>query len=101
VNHEWFYVLITATDRTKDLDEITAGKNTIGDAWVRIALRDLYDMEAALDQLPPGTHVFWSGPRTLRRRGIKPGPLALPSKGTIAEVEEHCRELGLTLLVTR
>ena len=101
VNREWYFSLLTGTNHTKSYEEITAGENVVGDAWVKVTVRDVCDLLAVLDQLPPGTHLVWTGPRAQRGRGIKPGDLALPSRSTRAEVEERCRELGLHLLITR
>ena len=101
VNREWYFSLLTGTNRIKSYQEITAGENVIGDAWIKLTVRGVDDLVAVLDQLPPGTHLVWSGPRALKGQGIKPGDLALPSKSTRGQVEDRCHELGIRLLIAR
>lgn len=101
VNRDWYFSVLTGTNRVKSYDEITSGENVIGDAWVKVTVQGMYDLLATLDQLPPGTHLVWTGPRALKGQGVAPGDLALPSRATRSQVEDRCRELGIQLLVAR
>jgi hypothetical protein len=101
VGREWYFTLITATNRTKTHQEITLSENVVGKEWAKLTVQGVHDTEVALEKLPPDTHVVWTGPQTLRQRGIGSGDLALPPRRAIEDIKAHCQELGVRLEVSR
>ena len=63
VGREWYYTLIAGPRRLRTYDEITLGENKVEDGGVKLTIQGVHDLEATLEQLPPGTHVTWWGPR--------------------------------------
>jgi hypothetical protein len=98
---EWYFTLITATNRSKTYQEITSGENVVGDEWAQVTVQGVYDIEVALEQLPPDTYVRWTGPATLKRQGIRPGSLTLPSHRDVESVKAYCTEQDIRLEVSR
>ena len=101
VGQEWYFTLITATNRTKADQEITSPENVIENGWTKVTVQGIDDVEVALAQLPPDTYVVWLGPQTLEGRGVSPGDLALPPRRTLEEFREQCQDLGVQLEISR
>ena len=101
VGREWYYSLIAGTNRSKTYDEITLDENRVENGQVKLTIQGIYDLESTLEKLPPGAHILWSGPKGLRRAGMRPGDLALPPSGVVDDVQAHCQELGIHLRVRR
>lgn len=97
VGSEWYFCLITATNRLKTYEEITAGEPALDPEWTRIVVHGTHDLEATLEQVPPGTLVVWRGPKTIKQLGTKPRNLVLPSSRTVQSIEATCQELGIRL----
>jgi hypothetical protein len=101
VGREWYFTLVTATNRLKTYEEVTAGESGVEDNWVQITVQGVHDAEATLEQLPPEVHVAWMGPRALRQSGVQAGDLALPPPRLVEEITSHCQEVGVRLEVIR
>lgn len=101
VGGEWYFTLVTGTDRLKTYQEVTIGRKDVADDWVELSVRGIHDLEASLAQLPAGTEVTWLGPRGLKQRGLKPGNLALPPRSTLQDVRSFCAQAGIELEVSR
>ena len=99
VGTEWYFSLSTATNRLKTYDEITAGETTLDPQWTRLVVHGTHNLEATLEQIPPGTLVVWMGPKTLKRFGSKPRDLVLPPSRTVRAIEAYCQELDIRLQV--
>lgn len=101
-NGDWHFTLMTGTNRSKSLDEITADENIVThDGWVKITVQGVEALETILGQLPAGESVFWSG-----GPGSGPAPsegsiLTLPPQGTVAAIQESCGLLDLKLQVSK
>jgi hypothetical protein len=98
---EWYHALITGTRRAKTIEEIMGGENAIGNAWVSLIVRGIYDLEATIDRLPPESTVAWMGPRTLRRKGANANVIRLPPRGQRRQLQAACREASIRLLIER
>lgn len=97
---KWYYTLITATNRLKTWEEITSQEDVVtGEWWGKITIRDIRELEAVLERLPPDTSVTWCGPQALERSGTQPGDLALPPESVIDEVKAYCEETGVQLQI--
>ena len=70
-----------------------------GEGWIKITVRDIRELEAVLERLPPDTSVTWRGPQALERSGTQPGDLALPPESVIDEVKAYCEETGVQLQI--
>ena len=101
VGREWFFTLVTGTNRPKTYQEVALDTNTVEENWVKVTVRGTPDLEATLDQLPPDTQVAWHGPRVLKQSGLRPGDLAFPPREVIEDIETHCHELGIQLAISR
>lgn len=94
----WNFTLIAGTNRVKSYAEITA---ETGAAGSKITVQGVERLFESLDQLPSDTDVVWLGPRALAERGVLPRDLALPPEAMIADVQEHCWEIGIALEIAR
>jgi hypothetical protein len=101
VGREWYFTLISGTNRIKTVQEIASGENTIGEDWVKVTVQGVHDIQVTLERLPSDAHVVWLGPQALKRRGSRPGVLALPPRRDVEDVQAHCQELGVRLEVSR
>ena len=101
VGREWYYTLVAGPNRPKTYDEITLDENRIEEGRVKLTIQGVHDLEATLEQLPPGAHVTWWGPKGLGQAGMRPGNLAPPSNRVIDDVQEHCQDSGIHLHVSR
>jgi len=91
--------LVTATNRAKTIEEITAGENMVEDTWVTLTLRGIHDLEATIERLPASTALIWIGPRTLRQRGTHASIIRLPPHRHLIQVWTTCEEAGIGMQV--
>jgi hypothetical protein len=98
---EWYFTLITGTNRVKTYEEVTGGENVVEDAWVKVTVKGTHDLEAVLEQVPTDTLVLWVGPRQLRLSGAKPGGLAMPPRRMARDIASYCEEAGIQLEMGR
>ena len=98
---EWYFTLIGGTDRIKAVKEITSGESTIERDWVKVTVQGVYDLQLTLERLPADAYVVWMGPQAIKRRGSRPGVLALPPRRDVEDVKIHCQELGVQLELSR
>lgn len=96
---DWYHALITGTHRAKTIEEIMGGENAIGNVWVSLILRGIYDLEATIGRLPPESTVAWIGPRTLRQRGVMANAIRLPPRQQQSQVEALCKEASIRLVI--
>ena len=95
----WNFVLITGTDRTKTVEEITTGSDTTTDSWVKVSAVGTDGINSQLRRLPTGESVAWIGAETRQQWSAPAGPLALPPVTIVDAVTAVCRDLGLHLQV--
>jgi hypothetical protein len=101
VGREWYFTLIGGTNRIKALQEIASGENAIGEDRVKVTVQGMHDIQVTLERLPYDARVVWMGPQAIKRRGNKPGILALPPRRDVEDVKAHCQELGVQLEVNK
>jgi hypothetical protein len=101
---DWYYTLITGTNRLKTLAEVRARTNIVQpDGWVSILVRETGPLKTLLRRLPPGEQVTWPGTEWLKQAGAGKDMverMGLPESETVAEIEDLCRQLDLALTVT-
>jgi hypothetical protein len=97
---EWYFTLITGTNRNKTIEEITSSENTVGgDGLLKITVQGVEDLKTVLGLLPKDETIIWPNDP-----GIEPGlfdrtRLTLPPLEMVEEVQEHSRQLELDLRV--
>ncbi|WP_372366864.1 hypothetical protein [Candidatus Uabimicrobium sp. HlEnr_7] len=57
---EWYFCLITGTNRLKTAEEITPIEEKIEDRWVKITVKGVDKAKKVLQQLESGTSLFGS-----------------------------------------
>ncbi len=95
----WNYVLVTGTNRSKTVEEITTGPDATTDGWIKVSAQGVDGLESVLRRLPANESISWIGRQTREQWMLPAGPLALPPAGTIDQVTTFCRGLGLNLQV--
>ncbi len=61
---QWRFTLITGTNRTKTLEEITTGEDALtADGWVNIHVQGLAAIQSVVSRIPPGEWLSWIGPQ--------------------------------------
>ena len=96
----WNFVLITGTDRSKTVEEITTGPDTVtADGPVKVSAQGLDGIKSQLRRLPPNEGISWIGKQTREQWMLAAGPLELPPADILDAVTAYCREAGLNLHV--
>jgi len=95
---EWYYTLITATNRLKTYQEITTAENrVIKEGWVKITVKGVDSLKELLGRLPQGEKVFWMDGTRLEQMPDEGRRFGFPDKRVVDEFERYCRQLGLEL----
>jgi hypothetical protein len=98
---DWYFTLITGTNRLKTIAELTTRESVVKHDWVKITVNGISDVKAALGRLPPGARVVWYGKRDLPRGYPVPEvTLELPPTHLAEEVQSLCSELGIQMTVS-
>ena len=97
---EWFFTLVTGTNRLKSYEEITSGENVLTEAgWVKITVSGNDAIKAALSRLPAGEQVIWLDGAWLAMVGGERGDLVFPARNIVDDIETHCALLGIELQI--
>lgn len=97
VENEWYFTLITGTNRLKGYEEITSDEDMIEDGWVKITVRDVDSIKTILDRLPESEEVFWIDDKWLEQVQGKTGDFLLPDIEIVDDIKLYCRQLGIEL----
>jgi len=99
-NNQWYFTLITGTNRVKSLEEIISNENTVtSDSWVRISVQGVDSIQNVLNGLPQHEEIFWASKQWLKQAQIQADQITLPPQEIIDVVQEYCKQLGLDLHV--
>ena len=79
---QWKFSLLVGTNREKTLDEVKS-TDTVLDG--------MDGLRSALENVSPGQYITWSTKETL----------SFPPEGIIEQVEQICRDQGLSLSIAR
>jgi len=102
VDGAWWFTLITGTNRTKSLEEITSGEDVVSeDGWVRLHAQGLQALENLLQRLPEEEELFWAGAQWLQGAQTDGDGLALPPQEMVQDVKDHCERRGVVLHVSQ
>jgi hypothetical protein len=97
---QWHFTLVTGTNRSKTLEEITASEDIISEAgWVRVHVVGVEAVETVLGKLPQSEHVFWSAGLPQEQGPQSGAEITLPPDQAIAIVEEYAERSGVDLQV--
>ena len=100
-NNQWYFTLITGTNRLKSLDEIISNENIeTSDGWVKINVQSVDSIKNVLSRLPQHENIFWVGEQWLEQVQVQADQITLPPQEIIDVVQEYCKQLGLELLVS-
>jgi hypothetical protein len=93
INKQWYFTLITATNRMKTNKEITDVKNSINKGgWIKITTPNVLFLKTVLEKLPPKETVVWLG-----KRGDY--YFSLPSSQDVDDVKKFATEKKIKLEV--
>ncbi len=95
----WKFALITGTDRSKTIDEITTGQDTASDITVRVSADGVDAVKQQLGRLPAKESISWIGRATRQQWQLPAGPFELPPAPMLVAVTSYCRQLSLDLQV--
>jgi hypothetical protein len=99
-NGQWHFTLITGTNRTKTLEEITTGEDLLtADGWVRIHAQGVDAVKGVLSRVPEGEWVSWAGPGWAEGMLGAASDITLPPQAMVDEVKQHAEQLGLKFQV--
>jgi hypothetical protein len=95
---EWFFTLMTGTNRLKTYEEITSGEDVLSeDGWVKITVSGSDTLKALLGRLPAGEQVIWLDGTWPGMAEGERGDLVFPARNIVDDIEAHCAPLGIEL----
>ncbi len=98
--NEWYFTLITGTNRNKTFEEIVTRENYISEmGWVKVTVAGVNAVKNLLSKMPEGESVFWlDGKRTgiISSKGIE---LDLPPDAVIDTVVKFAKENKLDIVI--
>ncbi len=96
---QWHFTLITGTDRTKTIEEITSEGDFICEmGWVKIQVVGADAIKGVLSRLPEGESVFWCD--ELHVGQSTEMDLRLPPEEIADAIEAYAKQCGLDFVVT-
>jgi hypothetical protein len=96
---QWHFTLITSTDRTKAMEEITSKEDYISEiGWVKIHVVGADAIKDALSRLPEGESVLWCD--ELHIGQTTGADFQLPRVQITDAIEEYAKQHGLDFTVT-
>ncbi len=98
---QWHFTLITGTNRTKTMEEITSKEDFISETgWVKIHVVGADAIKDVLSHLPEGESVFWCDELHIGQVAETNISLQLPPEQITGAIEEYARQCGLDFTVT-
>ena len=93
---QWYFTLITGTDRNKTLEEITSSGDIISEAgWVKIHVVGVDAIKAVLSKFAQGEEILWlAGPRSDQTPSNSIN-FMLPPESSVDSIKEHALTSGL------
>ena len=96
---QWHYTLITGTNRTKTMEEITSGENLISDTgWVKIHVVGEEAIKAVLSRLYDSESVLWCD--GLHIGEATETDLRLPPEHVVDAIREYAEQCCLDFAIT-
>ena len=93
---DWYYTLVTSTNRTKSYAEISTPESAITkDGWVKITVRGVDSLKSVVDLLPKGEIVTWLD--SLRLATAPAVGEARPDQTVAREIERYSERRNIHL----
>ena len=97
----WHFTLITGTNRTKTMAEITSEGDSVSEnGWVKIRVAGPEAIEDVLSRLPEGESVFWCNELHIGQTAETNIKLQLPPEQISDAIAEYAEQCGLDFSVT-
>jgi len=98
-DNQWHFTLITGTNRTKTMEEITSGDDYISETgWVKIHVTGVDEIKHILSRLPQGESVLWCD--ELHIGQTTDTDLQLPPENITDAIKEYAEQCGLDFVAT-
>jgi hypothetical protein len=96
---QWHFTLITGTNRSKTLNEITSKEDFISESgWVKVQVVGVDAIQAVLSKLPQNEFIIWlAGMR--EQSGQTAIQIQLPPEQTTDAIKEFAGQCGLDFLI--
>jgi hypothetical protein len=96
---QWHFTLITGTNRTKTMEEITSKEDYISESgWVKIHVIGADTIKDVLSRLPQSESILWCD--ELHIGQATETNLQLPPEQITDAIKEHAERCGLDLVIT-
>ena len=95
----WKFTLITGTNRTKTIEEITTAEDYISQTgWINIRVEGSHKIKQVLEKLPAGEPVYWCDELHIGQTADV--SFELPPEQITNDIKEACQAFGLNLTIT-
>ena len=101
VGDDWNFTLITGTNRTKTLVEITSQEIIFEqDGWVKITVLGIHELLLVLDRLPSSEQIFWLDGTRLEI-SQESSTITFPPEDVVEQVRQFSHQKGLDLQIVK
>ncbi|MBN1190298.1 MAG: hypothetical protein JXA46_11140 [Dehalococcoidales bacterium] len=95
---QWYFTLITGTNRSKTAQEIVSGEDSISEnGWVKIHAADVDSIINVLSRLPKGEFVFWCDELHI---GDPEVDFQLPPEDIVDQIRQQADQSGLDFTIS-
>ena len=99
-DNQWHFTLITGTNRTKTLEEITSKEDYISESgWVKTQVVSIDAIKDVLSRLPQSESIFWCDGMRLVQTTETNIYIQLPPEQITAAIKEHAEQCGLNFVI--
>ena len=100
-DNQWHFTLITGTNRTKTMEEITSKEDLISESgWVKIHVEGVDAIKDALSRLPQSESIFWCDELHIGQTTETSINIQLPPEQITDAIKEHAEQCGLDFVIT-
>jgi hypothetical protein len=98
-NGDWYFTLVTGTNRTKTSAEITSEEDILeDDGWLKITVMGVPELVKVLDRLPSSEQIFWLDGKRLAEVG-ETSKFVFPPGEVVDQVRQYSEGKGINLEV--
>lgn len=97
VGEAWLYTLITGTNRSKTIDEITSTTTELDDGFIKITVASADDLATLIKRLPAGVYVTWNSFNPAGQEKDDPVMFTYPPAETLESINKIAAEQGVNL----
>ena len=100
-DNQWHFTLITGTNRTKTMEEITSKEDFISETgWVNIHVVGVDAIKDVLSRLPQSESIFWCDELHIGQVTGTNTNIQLPPEQITEVIKEHAERCGLDFAIT-